>query len=313
MAIKAAPWESVGQSLYVILGIAPSATSAEIKSAWRKVAVLHHPDKGGDPNKFSDAQIAYETLSNPLLRREYDDHLKEQEPTPPKYGGYQPYRAHKPTQQNATPHSTYPPFATTPRTTTNSTAPSSSATAPPPRDTTAPPWVHAAQNTEYTNKINKVKKAIKASIGFVGVFVLVWFAHTLWSFGLVTILLHLTTISAGTILHSSPPSDTASTILTLVTATLLGVVFAVAIWYRTHVLTNRILFIYSSTIVFMTWGVLTVGAQTLNVSAWQGAVMFLLAAVVACVTYWYNTTTKEARKKIFHLKLTRPKKSGEYT
>lgn len=37
--------------LYEDLGIAPSATAAEIKKAYRQAAMKHHPDKGGDPEK----------------------------------------------------------------------------------------------------------------------------------------------------------------------------------------------------------------------------------------------------------------------
>jgi DnaJ family protein A protein 2 len=58
--------------LYEVLGIAKSATPDEIKKAFRKLAVKHHPDKGGDPEKFKDINAAHEILSNPEKREIYD-------------------------------------------------------------------------------------------------------------------------------------------------------------------------------------------------------------------------------------------------
>ena len=37
---------------YNTLGIQPNASEAEIKKAYRKLAMQHHPDKGGDQAKF---------------------------------------------------------------------------------------------------------------------------------------------------------------------------------------------------------------------------------------------------------------------
>lgn len=44
---------------YQILGISSGATEEEIKKAYRKLAHLHHPDKGGDAKKFSQINTAY--------------------------------------------------------------------------------------------------------------------------------------------------------------------------------------------------------------------------------------------------------------
>lgn len=49
-----------GARCYVILGVPPSASKAEIKLAFRKLAKEHHPDRGGDPKKFQEIQEAYE-------------------------------------------------------------------------------------------------------------------------------------------------------------------------------------------------------------------------------------------------------------
>jgi curved DNA-binding protein len=60
-------------SYYDILGVSKSATQEEIKKAYRKLASQHHPDKGGDTAKFQEIQTAYETLSDPNKRAEYDN------------------------------------------------------------------------------------------------------------------------------------------------------------------------------------------------------------------------------------------------
>jgi DnaJ family protein A protein 2 len=57
---------------YKLLEIERNATDAEIKKAYRKLAVKHHPDKGGDPEKFKEISKAYEVLSDPDKRSKYD-------------------------------------------------------------------------------------------------------------------------------------------------------------------------------------------------------------------------------------------------
>tara|TARA_B100001094_G_scaffold331814_1_gene401484 strand:+ start:28674 stop:29795 length:1122 start_codon:yes stop_codon:yes gene_type:complete len=59
--------------LYDILDISPNANENEIKKAYRKLAVKHHPDKGGDSEKFKEISSAYETLSNSEKRQKYDN------------------------------------------------------------------------------------------------------------------------------------------------------------------------------------------------------------------------------------------------
>ena len=58
---------------YETLGVARNATPDEIKRAYRKLASQHHPDKGGNKEKFQTIQSAYATLSDPQQRAAYDN------------------------------------------------------------------------------------------------------------------------------------------------------------------------------------------------------------------------------------------------
>jgi len=63
------------KDLYDILGVTKSATSAEIKSAYRKLALKWHPDRNkeaGATEKFKEISEAYEILSNPEKKSKYD-------------------------------------------------------------------------------------------------------------------------------------------------------------------------------------------------------------------------------------------------
>jgi curved DNA-binding protein len=57
---------------YSTLGVSKNASEKDIKTAFRKLAAQHHPDKGGDHKKFVEIKEAYETLSNPQKRQMYD-------------------------------------------------------------------------------------------------------------------------------------------------------------------------------------------------------------------------------------------------
>ena len=58
---------------YQTLGVAKNATPDEIKKAYRRLASQHHPDKGGDTNTFQKIQVAYDTLSDPQKKQQYDN------------------------------------------------------------------------------------------------------------------------------------------------------------------------------------------------------------------------------------------------
>jgi DnaJ-class molecular chaperone len=45
-----------------ILGVSPSATLDEVKKAYKKLAMKHHPDRGGDPAKFKEIHEAYDCI-----------------------------------------------------------------------------------------------------------------------------------------------------------------------------------------------------------------------------------------------------------
>lgn len=58
---------------YSILGLKRNATQDDIKKAYRKLAMKNHPDRGGDSNQFAKISEAYEILSDPQKRSQYDN------------------------------------------------------------------------------------------------------------------------------------------------------------------------------------------------------------------------------------------------
>jgi molecular chaperone DnaJ len=57
---------------YEVLGVTKSASADEIKKAFRKSAIAHHPDRGGDEAKFKEVNEAYEVLKDPSKKQRYD-------------------------------------------------------------------------------------------------------------------------------------------------------------------------------------------------------------------------------------------------
>lgn len=57
---------------YDVLGIDETASQDDIKKAYKKLAMKHHPDRGGDNKKFQEISQAYDTLSDPNKRSQYD-------------------------------------------------------------------------------------------------------------------------------------------------------------------------------------------------------------------------------------------------
>ena len=63
---------------YDLLGVAPDAGTEEIKAAYDQLSMRIRPDSGGTDALFSEVTKAYDTLSDPALRRQYDDSLLHQ-------------------------------------------------------------------------------------------------------------------------------------------------------------------------------------------------------------------------------------------
>ncbi|UFX82566.1 molecular chaperone DnaJ [Candidatus Absconditicoccus praedator] len=60
------------KNYYEILGVDENASEDEIKKAFRKLAVKHHPDRGGDQEEFKKINEAYQILSDNQKRQQYD-------------------------------------------------------------------------------------------------------------------------------------------------------------------------------------------------------------------------------------------------
>lgn len=57
---------------YDVLGVKKDASADELKKAFRRAAVEHHPDRGGDETKFKEINEAYEVLKDTDKRKRYD-------------------------------------------------------------------------------------------------------------------------------------------------------------------------------------------------------------------------------------------------
>jgi molecular chaperone DnaJ len=58
---------------YERLGVSRNASPDEIKRAYKKLAIKHHPDKGGDHETFASINEAYDTLKDPTKKQNYDN------------------------------------------------------------------------------------------------------------------------------------------------------------------------------------------------------------------------------------------------
>jgi len=83
-------------SHYDTLGVGKSASPEEIKAAYRKLAMKHHPDRGGDQKQFQQITEAYETLSDPDKKAFYDHGGGQR--SNPFGGGFNEFRSGHPFQ-----------------------------------------------------------------------------------------------------------------------------------------------------------------------------------------------------------------------
>jgi molecular chaperone DnaJ len=57
---------------YKVLGVEKNASAEDVKNAFRRLAMQHHPDRGGEAEKFKEINEAYQVLSDPAKRGQYD-------------------------------------------------------------------------------------------------------------------------------------------------------------------------------------------------------------------------------------------------
>jgi curved DNA-binding protein CbpA len=63
------------ENYYQILGLPDFASIEEVKKAFRELAKKHHPDRGGDPEKFKKILKAYKILSDKEKKKQFDEYL----------------------------------------------------------------------------------------------------------------------------------------------------------------------------------------------------------------------------------------------
>ena len=69
---------------YIILGVGRDATDEEIKAGYKRMSIWCHPDKAGELNQLAKmfmplVNSAYDVLSDPIKRSEYNDRLLTRE------------------------------------------------------------------------------------------------------------------------------------------------------------------------------------------------------------------------------------------
>lgn len=100
---------------YDILEVSKDATSLEIKKAYRKLALKHHPDRNQgskeSTEKFKQIGEAYECLSDATKRRDYDAQLKYGSQSPNPTASSTPYTSHTPYAPSTFHRPSVDPFA----------------------------------------------------------------------------------------------------------------------------------------------------------------------------------------------------------
>jgi hypothetical protein len=90
-------WEEF--NCYLVLKVSSEALPEEIKSAWKKASLIHHPDRGGTEEEQKKINHAYRVLSDPIQRQEHDKYWIKN-PLPGARSAGQP----RPPQEKSTVH-----------------------------------------------------------------------------------------------------------------------------------------------------------------------------------------------------------------
>lgn len=61
---------------YQVLSVPPGATDKKVHEVFRKLAAANHPDRGGDPVRSADINLAYGLVKSPEMRARYNAQLK---------------------------------------------------------------------------------------------------------------------------------------------------------------------------------------------------------------------------------------------
>ena len=67
---------------YNTLGVSRNATPQDLKKAYKKASMQHHPDRGGNEETFKQINEAYSTLKDPVKRQQYDNPQPQQQQHP---------------------------------------------------------------------------------------------------------------------------------------------------------------------------------------------------------------------------------------
>jgi len=84
------------ENYYNVLGVAPNATDEEIKKVYRSLAMRYHPDRNQEPGadaRFKAIGKAYEVLSDPVKREEFNQSLNHRIIIDPEAEAYQLWRS----------------------------------------------------------------------------------------------------------------------------------------------------------------------------------------------------------------------------
>lgn len=84
------------ENYYNVLGVAPNATDEEIKKVYRSLAMRYHPDRNQEPGadaRFKAIGKAYEVLSDPVKREEFNQSLNHRIIIDPEAEAYQAWRS----------------------------------------------------------------------------------------------------------------------------------------------------------------------------------------------------------------------------